>query len=194
MKLRKVALIAALVVSISIPSFAIFKVEGVYTGYAKGNGLGVGFDLPLIPFIPTSIYLTGLGEETISLPSIKIGDTTFSAGNAKFKTLAVELQTKFPLDIAGVNAGGSLLIDWNTVDLLGQSTSIIGNIYLGLFGSYKQNIIPMVDVFVQGGYFFKILDIEKVLKDNNPSVANLIDLSKLDRSGIFYRVGVSIGF
>ena len=99
MKLRKVLLMTALIISISIPSFSLLKVEGVYTGYAKGSGVGFGVDFPLIPFIPTSIFITGLGEDIINLPGLKVGDTTFSAGNVKFKTLAIEFQTKFPLDM-----------------------------------------------------------------------------------------------
>lgn len=95
----------------------------------------------------------------------------------------------------GVGIGANLLIDWNDVELTTQTASLPGNIYIGAFGNYKQNVLPMVDVFAQAGFLFKLFDVEKELEKANSSVATtLIDLSKIDRSGIFYRVGVSIGF
>ena len=193
-KVMYLSLVLVMFLGLFSSSFSLLQLKGVYTGYAKGSGIGLGVDFPLIPFIPTCLYVTGLPDTNVSLPSLSMGGINFSAGTAKFKTMTFELQTMFPLDIAGVGVGGSLVMDWLSADLLGKSASFPGNIYGGVVGNYKQNIIPLVDWFAQVGFLVKLWDVEKVIKDANSSIpANLINLSDLDRSGLFYRVGVSIG-
>jgi len=188
-KFRKL-LIIGVVAGLMTTSFGLLKVEGIYTNFAKGSGIGFGADFPFIPFVPTKVFISTLGEKNIVLPSLDIAGTSLSAGSVKFKPMVIEFMAKFPIDLAGVSVGGSLILDWWSIEG-SQNISTIGNRYAGVLGAYKQNVMPLVEVFGQAGYLIKVFDAEKAIEDNNSGLN--IDLSEVDQSGLFLRAGVSIG-
>lgn len=175
-------------------SFGLLKVEGIYTGFAsEETGIGAGIDFPLIPFFPTQLYISQQADTTITTPPFVYGGITFGGASQTFKTLAVELQMGLPLiNILGVTTGFNVLVDVAYAEDVGGSIQAIpGNGYAGFWGKYTKNLLPLIDVFGQLGYLVKVLDGEKQLEEDT-GVA--LDLSSLDKTGMFYRFGVSIGF
>ena len=191
--LKKFVFASVLMVVLAAPSFSLLQVQGVYTGFAKGTGMGLGIDFPLIPFFPTSILISQLGDTNINVSSgFSFGGQTWSAGTYQFSSMPIEAQIKFPFGIMGFNWGADLMIDLLTGKVAGNSVSFPGGIYGGFFGEYKQDVLPLISLFAQLGYLVKLVDAQKAIDDQVG--AGKIDLSGVDRSGLFYRAGVSIGF
>ncbi|MDD5456649.1 MAG: hypothetical protein PHV30_06405 [Candidatus Margulisbacteria bacterium] len=191
--LKKFVLASVLMVVLAAPSFSLLQVQGVYTGFAKGTGVGLGLDFPLIPFFPTSLLISQLGDTDINVSSgFSYGGQTWSAGTFKFSSLPIELQVKFPFGLMGVNWGVNVMADLLTGKVAGNNVSFPGGVYGGVFGEYKQDILPLISGFAQLGYLIKLVDAQKAIDDQVG--AGKIDLSGVDRSGLFYRFGVSIGF
>ena len=189
----KVSVLSFVLLSMFASSFSLLKVGGTYTGFGKGSGLGLMVDFPMIPFIPTALYVTSVGESDV-VANLTYGGQSFS-GTRKFSSLAFDFQAKLPfINIAGVEFGGDLLLDLLTGKAdNGTAVALPGGFYAGFFGQYNQNLLPLVDGFIQVGYLSKIIDAQKALIDGSTSGGTL-DLSGSDRSGLFYRFGVSIGF
>ncbi len=188
----KVSMLSFVLMSVMASSFSLLKVGGTYTGFGKGSGIGAMVDFPLFPFIPTVLNITSVGETDV-VANLTYGGKTFS-GTKKFSSLALDFQAKIPLvNMSGFEFGGDVLVDLLTGKSNdGTAVALPGGVYAGVFGQYNQNFLPLVDGFVQLGYFAKIYDAQKALADSATSVGTL-DLSGSDRSGLFYRVGVSIG-
>ena len=73
----------------------------------------------------------------------------------------------------------------------GSFVALPGNVYAGIFGNYKQDLLPFISAFAQLGYLIKVVNGEKVINDAiTPAV---VDLSAIDKSGLCWKVGVSIG-
>lgn len=190
----KLSLITLLIALVAAPSFALLRVEGYYTGYANGSGPGVGVSFPLLPFLDTTIVYSDLGENKISLGSFTYDNKTFAAPKIKVKQTVLELQVKVPLELMGVSVGGSLFMDILSAKepVSGDSITLPGNLYLGLIGQYRHNILPLFSVITQLGYNIKVVDTEKIINDDTSG--NDVDLSDIDKSGFNYRLGLSLGF
>jgi hypothetical protein len=191
-KVLKVAMLSFVLISMMASSFSLFKVGGTYTGFAKGSGVGAMIDLPIIPFIPTVLSVTSVGDVDV-VANLTYGGQSFT-GTKKFSSLALDFQAKLPfVNIAGVDVGADLLFDLLTGKAdNGTSVALPGGVYAGIFGQMNQNLLPLVDGFMQLGYLVKIVDAQKALADGATGVGTL-DMSAADRSGLFYRIGVSIG-
>ncbi len=174
------------------PSFSLFQVQGVYSSYAKGSSVGAGIELPIIPFIPTTLYLSQFSDTNITCAFTYLSKT-FS-GTIPFKSFAADFQFKLPLpDVAGFTFGADVMVDLLTGRVSGSDVAMPGNVYAGLFAQYNQNLLPLVSAFGQLGYLAKVVDTQTAIK-NDSSFTGTIDLSAIDRSGLFWRAGVAIGF
>ncbi len=148
-------------------------------------------DFPLIPFVPTALYITSVGETDVTA-TFGYDGKNFS-GTKKFRSLALDFQARLPLvNITGVDVGGDVLVDLLTgKDASGSDVGLPGGVYMGAFGQFNQNILPLVDGFFQLGCLVKVVDVQKALNDKLTSGS--VDLSGFDRSGLYYRFGVSVG-
>ena len=190
--MKKVLLAVMMVGVFTLPSFSLLKIDGVYTQFANASGVGAGLDLPLIPFIPTSIFVSQLADTNITLGSFTIGGTSFSAGSIAFKQYMAELQLQFPIGLLGVDVGACIAGNLATADDgVGHTGAVPGNVYGGVYGKYSIDVLPLIKAYGQVGYLVKVVDGQRAF---NEQASVNFDLSKLDQSGLYYRAGVSVGF
>jgi hypothetical protein len=174
---------------VSAPGFSLLKVDGAMTGFAKGPmAVGVGLEFPLIPFFPTTLYYHSIGEQKINFEASVYKELT---GEVKVKAYALELAIEFPLGFAGVNVGGTVLGDFFTGEAGGKDAILPGSIYSGLFGRYRKALLPFVDLYATLGFLAKTVDGEKEI---NKKTGVNIDMGDVDKSGLYYRAGLTIGF
>lgn len=191
-KVLSFSVLSFVLISMMVSSFSLFKIGGTYTGFGKGAGVGASIDLPIIPFIPTVLNVTQIGDADV-VANLTYAGKAFT-GTKKFSSLALDFQLKLPfVNIAGVDVGVDILADMLTGKANdGTAVSLPGGVYAGVFGQFSQNLLPLIDGFAQLGYLVKVVDAQKALSDAATGVGTL-DMSASDRSGLFYRFGVSIG-
>ncbi len=188
-KLRSVILLVAVLLMTTM-SFSLLKVDGTYSVFAKQGGLGMGITFPVLPIVDTMIYIHMLGDADVTATG-NIGGINFS-GVAKMTATAIEMQAKLPMSFMDWNFGGTLLYDILSGSTAGQSTYLPGSLYAGLFGQYQQPITPLIAWYGQIGMLFKVLDGQKLINDQVSSGGSF-DLSNIDRSGLYFRAGLSVG-
>ena len=178
-------------------SFPLLKIMGGYSMYAQSQaGWTGGIDFPLIPLFPTALYITKTNDVSIATNFSMYGHTLSST--SKFNTLALEGTLGLPIPpISGFTFGANALFDFAYAqDSGGNYFAVPGNIYWGLYTQYSQSILPLLDIFAQGGYLFKAWNAQDAINteihNSNPG-AN-IDLTALDKSGLYLRVGAGLGF
>jgi hypothetical protein len=195
MKKIKSLILVGLIFSLTSFSFSLSKAEGVYTVFAKQSGLGAGVNFPLIPLIDTTLYFHSLGETSVDgTATYTNGSSTYSlSGQTKVNSSAIEFQAKFPLSIMGVSIGGTLLLDIMNAKVSGTNQEFVlpGSLYAGVFGQYNQGLLPFVSVFGQAGLLVKVLDGEAEINKNLSGGS--LNLSNINRSGLYFRAGVSVG-
>lgn len=190
MKRLLLAVMACLL--ISAPAFSLIKVDGAVSGYAKGPvGTGIGIEFPLIPLLSTTLYYHTLGSQKVELPGFTYDGKTHTAGDLKMKAYALELQLEYGIPLTDFAVGGTVLGDVYTSEIAGSDVAMPGSIYTGLYGRYRKALLPFVDMYGTLGLLFKAVDGEKEINDES-SVD--LDLSDIDRSGLYYRVGLTLGF
>jgi len=191
MKKFKSVLLLVAVLLMTSSAFSLLRVEGTYSSFAKQAGYGIGVNFPLIPFLDTTLYYHMLGDANITATDTpSFGDFTLSAGATKINASAIELQAKLPFAIMDVAIGGSVLFDLGTID---STPGIVpGSLYGGLYAHYQQGIVPMVHWFAQAGFLSKLWDGEKAINDEIGAGASL-DMGAIDRSGMYFRVGIAAG-
>jgi hypothetical protein len=190
-KFRAVSLLVTVLLMTSM-SFSLLKVEGTYSVFAKQAGLGFGVSLPVLPLVDTTFYIHMLGNADVTLTGIgNIGGATFSSGTAKMAATAFELQAKLPFSIMDCNVGATILADFLTGDNGSQTVAMPGSIYGGLFVQYQKSLMPLVAYYGQVGMLFKLLDGEaEVNKQASPAI---FDMSNINRTGLYFRAGLSVG-
>lgn len=195
-KLALLLLTFTLLLGLSSQSFALLKIEGIYSIYAKNQGIGAGIEIPLIPFFPVTIYASKLNDKNINISSVTYKGDSFN-GDVKFQTISGELQIKTPIDLFGIKIGATVMADL----LAGESTAgkmiaLPGNVYAGLLGQYTGKLIPFVDWYLQAGFLNKIVDGEKAINDEIHKTTPLssVSLKDIDETGLYYRAGISLGF
>ncbi len=191
-KFRAVSLLVTVLLMTSM-SFSLLKVEGTYSVFAKQAGLGFGVSLPLIPMVDTTLYAHFLGEANIS--GTAAFDVFSFAGTTKVNSTAIELQAKLPVSIMEFNVGGTLLLDImnGNEPNSGKDFFFVSGIYAGIFGNYQKPLFPLVDMFGQVGFLFKVVDGAKLVNDQVSGGAGTIDFGNINRSGLYFRAGLSVG-
>ncbi|HAR64289.1 MAG: hypothetical protein DKM50_02230 [Candidatus Margulisiibacteriota bacterium] len=192
MKKVRILLVLLMVFGLSAPSFALFKIGAAYTGYSQGQGMSASLEFPLIPLLPTTFYITQMNKQNVDLPPVTYGGKSF-AGSVEFTSLVGELQIKTPLSFMGVSFGVNGLFDVIAgKDGSGEMVALPGNGYAGMFGEYTKDLLPFISGYAQLGYLVKVLDGEKTINDKIEPVE--VNLKDIDKSGLFYRAGLTIGF
>lgn len=190
-KFRAVSLLVTVLLMTSM-SFSLLKVEGTYSVFAKQAGLGFGVSLPLIPLIDTTMYIHMLGNADVLVSGLgTFGGVTFT-GATKMAATALEVQAKLPISIMDFNVGATVLIDFLTGDNGTQTVAMPGSIYSGLFVNYQQGLMPLVSYYGQAGMLFKVFDGEKAVNDQIIGAATF-DFGNINRSGLYFRAGLSVG-
>lgn len=190
--MKKLLLAVMACLLISAPAFSALKVDGCVTGYAKGPmGTGIGIEFPLIPLLSTTLYYHTLGSQKVELPSFTYDGKTHTAGDLKMKAYALELQAEYGIPLTDFAVGGTVLGDLYTSEIAGSDVAMPGSIYAGLYGRYRKSLFHFIDMYGTLGYLFKAVDGEEAINDES-SVE--LDLSDIDRTGFYYRIGLTLGF
>ncbi len=177
------------IILLATPAMALLKVEGNYSIFAKGTGMGIGLEMPLLP---VSICISKLSEANVAL-SGTIGGKTFT-GATKANAWGIEASIKFPLDLMGVSIGGLAYADLATGKAPdGTDVALPGNAYVGPFARYSIDVVPLVTVYGQMAFLIKVLDGQKAIQDQLTGSGTSVDISDMNRSGLLLRFGVSAG-
>lgn len=189
-------LLIMFILGLSTQAFALLKFEGIYSVYAKNQGVGAGVEIPLIPLFPITLYASKLNDKNITLPNVTYKGDSFN-GEVKFQSIAGELQIKTPIDLFGVKLGATVMADLlSGKNVSGKMVTLPGNIYAGIFGQYGQSLLPFLDWYLQAGLLNKIVNGEKAINDeiHKSSPGTSVNLKDIDQSGLYARAGLSLGF
>lgn len=193
-KSLNLSLVFVLFLGLFSGSFSVFHINGAYTAYSNNcGGLGVAVESPIsIPFFPLYVYYTLPYEKETKISFTQDGNP-FASPKANVTTLEAQLGFPF-IDIFGWSVGASGVVDILSLkDISGAAKPFPGFAYAGGYAQYKQSIVPMfMDWYAQVGYLVKVADAQEEIKKLVTGLTG--DISSIDKSGLYLRAGVSIGF